>query len=50
MLCFNRQRSYLCAGDVLGLEQLSFYEYRDNRQCIIKQEVLDEFVGDVDES
>ena len=39
-----------CASDVLGLEQLPFYEYRENRQRIIKQEVLDEFVGDVDES
>lgn len=37
-----------CASDVLGLEQLPFYEYRNNRQRIIKQEVLDEFVGDVD--
>ena len=38
-----------CASDVLGLEQLPFYEYRNNRQRIVKQEVLDEFVGDIDD-
>ena len=32
--------------DVLGLEQLPFDEYSNNRKTIIKKDILDEFVGD----
>ena len=32
--------------DVLGLEQLPFDEYSDNRKTIIKKDILDEFKGD----
>ena len=32
--------------DVLGLEQLPFDEYSDNRKTIIKKDILDEFVGE----
>ena len=33
-------------GDVLGLEQLPFTQYKNNRQQIIKKDIFDEFVGD----
>ena len=32
--------------DVLGLEQLPFDEYSNNRKTIIKKDILDEFGGD----
>ena len=32
--------------DVLGLEQLHFDEYSNNRKTIIKKDILYEFVGD----
>ena len=36
----------LSCTDVLGLEQLPFDEYSNNRKTIIKKDILDEFVGD----
>lgn len=37
------KESIWCAGDVLGLEQLPFDQFKHQRQQIIKSEVLKEF-------
>lgn len=39
----TEKESVWCAGDVLGLEQLPFDQFKHQRQQIIKSEVLKEF-------